>query len=156
MRRIKLACYVLVIALSSSCATIMLSTTQEVSVSSNPAGALVTHNGVQVGKAPALLDLKRKGNHRIKVELEGYEPYEVFLSRSTSGWIFGNIIFGGIPGLIIDAITGSMYVLKPEQIQAELRKRGIDITPNDDQMLIAVTMVADPGWSKIGELKRDY
>jgi len=140
--------------LTSSCATIMLGTTQEVSISSNPTGAMVTNNGLQLGKTPVVADLKRKGNHRIKIELEGYHPYEVMLSRSVSGWLFGNIIFGGIPGLIIDVITGGMYILKPEQIQAELKKQGASFTVSENQMLIAVTMNPDPTWQKIGDLTK--
>jgi hypothetical protein len=136
----------------SSCGTIMLTTSQEVSISSNPSGAMVTNNGLQLGKTPLVVDLKRKGNHRIKIELEGYQPYEVLLSKSMSGWVFGNIIFGGIPGLIVDLITGAVYVLKPDQIQAELRNQNASVFPKENQMVIAVSMQIDPSWQKIGEL----
>lgn len=142
------------IILSSSCATIMLSTTQELSISSSPSEALVTNNGLQLGKTPLIADLKRKGNHRIKIELEGYQPFEVMLTRKTSGWIWGNLLFGGVPGLIIDVITGAMYILQPEQIQAELRNTGTDITLDKNQIFIAVTLKANPLWHKIGTLKK--
>ena len=154
MKNLSFLILFIAIIISSSCATIMLGTTQEVSISSNPSGAMVTNNGLQLGKTPVLADLKRKGNHNIKIELEGYQPYEVRLARKASGWVFGNIIFGGIPGLIVDVITGGMYVLKPEQVQAELRKSGAKISLGKNQMLIAVTMEPDPGWQKIGELKK--
>lgn len=154
MKKVSVLALFCAVILSSSCATIILGTTQEVSISSNPSGAMVTNNGLQLGKTPVIADLKRKGNHNIKIELEGYQPYEIRLARKTSGWIFGNIIFGGIPGLIIDVITGGMYILKPEQVQAELRKSGANITLGKNQMLIAVTMEPDPEWQKIGELKK--
>jgi hypothetical protein len=154
MKKENLVLLLVISILSSSCATIMLGTTQEVSISSNPTGALVTNNGLQLGKTPVVADLKRKGNHRIKIELEGYQPYEVMLSRSTSGWVFGNIIFGGIPGLIVDVVTGAMYILKPEQIQAELKKQGASFTLSESQMLITVTMSPDPTWQKIGDLTK--
>jgi hypothetical protein len=141
--------------LSASCATIMLTTEQEVGISSNPAGAMVSNNGLQLGKTPLVVDLKRKASHKIKIELEGYLPYEVALVRKASGWVFGNIIFGGIPGLIIDVITGALYVLKPEQIQAELRQQDASIINGKDIMLIAVTMKADPSWQKVGELTKN-
>ncbi len=142
------------IILSSSCATIMQSTRQELSISSSPSEALVTNNGLQLGKTPLVADLKRKGNHRIKIELEGYQPFEVILTRKTSGWIWGNLLFGGVPGLIVDVITGGMYILQPEQIQAELRNTGTDITLNKDQIFISVTLKANPLWHKIGTLKK--
>jgi len=69
----------IIIILFARCATIMLSTNQEVSISSNPAGALVTDNGFQLGKTPLIADLKRRGSHNIKIELEGFQPYEVML-----------------------------------------------------------------------------
>jgi len=144
----------IIIILFARCATIMLSTNQEVSISSNPVGALVTDNGFQLGKTPLIADLKRKGSHNIRIELEGFQPYEVMLARKTSGWVFGNIIFGGIPGLVVDAITGSMYILQPEQIQAELRKNGINISLMENQLLITVTMDVDPSWEKIGQLNK--
>ena len=141
--------------LSASCATIMLSTEQEVGISSNPAGAKVTNNGLELGKTPLVVDLKRKNNHKIKIELEGYQPYEIPLVRKTSGWVFGNIIFGGIPGLIVDVITGALYVLKPEQVMAELKTQGVSIAFGKEQMLIAVTMKSDPSWQKFGELTKN-
>jgi len=140
--------------LSASCATIMLSTSQEVGISSNPAGAKVTNNGVEAGKTPVVLDLKRKNNYKIKIELEGYQPYEIALVKKMSGWVFGNIIFGGIPGLIVDLATGALYVLKPEQVMAELKQQGASIAVGREQMLIAVTMKPDPSWQKVGELSR--
>ena len=107
-----------------------------------------------MGKTPLIADLKQSKNHCLRIELEGFQPYEVALSKSPSGWVFGNIIFGGIPGLIIDVMTGGMYVLKPEQIQAELRKQNVRLKFKDDQILIAVTMYHDPLWAKVGQLQR--
>ena len=132
------------IILSSNCATIILGTTQELSISSIPTAALVTNNGLQLGKTPLLAELKRKGTHRIRIELDGYETYEIFLTRKTSDWVWGNIIFGGLIGLVVDAITGGMYVLTPEEIHAELRNKRADITLNKNQIFIAVTLKANP------------
>lgn len=154
MRKTSFLLFLSVAVLSSSCATIMQGTTQEMSISSSPTSALVTDNGMQIGKTPLVADLKRKGNHTIRIELEGYKPYEVVLSRKTSGWVWGNIIFGGIPGLIIDALTGSLYVLQPEQIQAELIKNGAKIAVSENQIFIGVTMKPDPAWQRVGELSK--
>ena len=106
--------------LVAACATIMQGTSQEVSVSSTPTGARVLVDGAEMGKTPLVASLKRKDKHVVRVELEGYQPFEMALGRATSGWVWGNIVFGGIPGLAIDAITGGMYKLKPEEIQATL------------------------------------
>jgi hypothetical protein len=136
-----------------SCGTIMQGTTQEVGISSNPSDARVTINGVSKGNTPMILDLKRKDTHMIKIELEGFETYETSLTRKTSGWVWGNIVFGGIIGLAVDASAGGMYKLTPEQISAELRSSRADFDTNDnDQIFIAVVLKAKPGWKKVGNL----
>jgi hypothetical protein len=62
----------------------------------------------------------------VKIELPGYMPYETNLIRKVDGWIAGNIVFGGLIGLAVDAITGGMYKLTPEQIQSELMNQTAD------------------------------
>ena len=43
------------------------------------------------------------------------------LDSSLSGWYFGNIIFGGLIGmLIVDPVTGAMYNLTPAKIEQPL------------------------------------
>src|SRR5690606_14191454 len=99
------------VLLLANCGTIMHGTTQGVSISSNPTNARVLVDGQPMGQTPATLDLKRKDNHTVRLELDGYQPYEVAISRGVSGWVAGNIIFGGLIGLAVDAISGGMYKL---------------------------------------------
>ena len=41
--------------------------------------------------------------------------------RSTSnGWVFGNVLLGGIMGLLIDYGTGAAYTLTPDNVDAHL------------------------------------
>jgi hypothetical protein len=45
----------------------------------------------------------------------------VNLHSSVSGWYFGNVVFGGLIGmLIVDPLTGAMYNLTPEKIEQPL------------------------------------
>lgn len=39
-----------------------------------------------------------------------------------SGWVWGNVFFGGLIGLAIDAGTGNLHNIEPEHIQANLTK----------------------------------
>lgn len=137
----------------SGCATVMGGTTQKVGISSTPSGALVRVNGVSQGKTPLIANLRRKDNHMVKIELEGYEPYETTLTRHVSGWIWGNIIVGGLIGLGIDALTGGLYKLTPTEINAELRRQGISRIDQEDTLCVAVVLKPDPSWQKIGSLK---
>ena len=139
----------------SGCATIMQGTTQELSVSSSPTGAQVTVNGQAKGTTPAVLDLKRKDNHVVRVTMDGYQPFEVALSRSTSGWVWGNLVFGGIPGLAVDAITGGLYKLSPEQISAALSKEDVVTELDEDRLVILVALRPDPAWERVGQIERE-
>jgi hypothetical protein len=104
---------------------------------------------------PVSAKLRRKDNHHIVIQLEGYESYEITLTRQTSGWVFGNILFGlGAPiGIAIDAIAGGMYTLKPEQIDAQLRPSAAEAVLGDETLVVFLAPNADPEWRKIGQLQ---
>ena len=138
---------------TQACGTIMQGTTQQVGISSNPSNASVTINGQNHGNTPMIIDLKRKDSHMVRIQLDGYQPYETNLTRSTSGWVWGNIVFGGLIGLVVDASAGGMYKLTPEQIDSELRSSQAEALSNDDGLYIAVVLEADPSWEKIGSLQ---
>jgi hypothetical protein len=140
------------LTLLSSCATIMHGTNESVSVSSEPSQAEVWVDNKYVGLSPTIVHLSRKDNHFIKIQLEGYEPYEVALTRQLSGWVFGNILFGQFVGLAVDAITGGIYKLSLDQVQAQLRKIKVAASDKGDAPFIAVVMKADPSWEKVGSL----
>ncbi|TVR83306.1 MAG: PEGA domain-containing protein [Chitinophagaceae bacterium] len=130
----------------------MHGSTQEVGFSSSPTNASVTINGQNLGSTPMIADLKRKDNHMVRFELDGYQPYETNLTRSTSGWVWGNIVFGGLIGLVVDASAGGMYKLTPEQITAEMRSPQASNSKTEDALFIAIVMEPDPSWEKVGSL----
>jgi hypothetical protein len=57
----------------------------------------------------------------LKAELPGYAPYEMAFTKSVSGWVWGKVLFGGLIGLGVDAISGGLYYLTPEQVMGEMR-----------------------------------
>ena len=138
----------------TSCATIMHGTQQTVGISSNPGLANVTINNQYVGKTPITIDLKRNCNHHIRIDLDGYHPYEIVCTNQMSGWVFGNIIFGGIIGLAVDAITGGIYRLTPEQVQANMQMDNMAVSKKEHNSYVAVVMKPDPSWKKVGQLER--
>ncbi len=112
------------------CASIVHQTTQQIPVSSSPAGAAVTVACGDVNNDPKLVTptvvtVHRKPSHcTITLAKEGYQPVETSLKRSTSGWYFGNILFGGIIGLIVDAANGAMYNRAPANVDVTLKPSG--------------------------------
>ena len=141
---------ILLAASLGACATIMQGSKQSVGVSSNPTGATVTVDNQQVGTTPTTLHLSRKDHHTVRLELPGYQPFEMQLTRKTSGWVWGNIVFGGIPGVVIDAVTGAMYKLTPEDVNATF-SQGTAMR-SGDTLIVRVVLSADPSWQKIGQL----
>ncbi len=77
-------------------------------------------DNANVGITPTIATLSRYDNHSMKVEKPGHLPYETMVAGSASGWIFGNILLGGLIGLGIDLYSGGAYTLSPEQVSATL------------------------------------
>jgi hypothetical protein len=112
----------------AGCATIISGTTQDIGVTSVPPGAIVTADpgGMRV-TTPAKITLHRKeAPYHLTFTLDGYQPYSVMISAETNGWIFGNLIIGGLIGILIDSSSGAMNVLSPEAIHANLVRAGIE------------------------------
>ncbi len=148
-----------------SCASIIHGSMQEVDFSSQPSGATISIDGQEVGKTPKTIELRRKGrekgdkskknSYEVKIALDGYYPYEIKIKRDMDGWFLGNIIFGGVIGIIIDASNGSMYKLTPDQIIAQMNDANTMIDTEDDKIYMAVSLTADPEWEKIGQLTKE-
>lgn len=136
----------------TSCATVMHGTRQAVGIASNPSNASVWIDRNYAGNTPVIVEMSRKDNHIVRIELDGYQPYEATFSRQLSGWVFGNIVFGGVIGLAVDAISGGLYMLTPDQIQAELRSNQMAYSKKSDDSYIAIVLEPNPSWKKIGNL----
>ncbi len=138
----------------TGCATIIHGTRQNVSISSSPSSANIWVDQSYAGQTPLCVDLKRNQSHCIRIELKGYEPCEVTCNRQISGWLFGNLIFGGLPGLCIDAVSGAIFKLTPDQVNANLQRSDINVSTDKNLSYISIVMKADPSWQKIGQLKK--
>ena len=131
----KVAGAVAVVALVGiqGCASIVGESRYPVAVSSAPPGAsfeITDKNGTVVhsGNTPSTVTLKSgKGyfsgqTYKLHFKKEGYPDKTVELDSSLSGWYWGNILFGGLIGmLIVDPLTGAMYKL-PEFASADMGK----------------------------------
>lgn len=141
------------------CASILGDSRYPVTVSSAPQGAsfeITDKSGqlVHSGNTPSTVTLKSgKGyfsgqTYTLRFKKEGYPDKTVKLDSSVSGWYWGNIVFGGLIGLlIVDPATGAMYKL-PELVSADmgspvaaismgdLRIAMIDSLPAEDRALL--------------------
>jgi len=134
------------------CGTIIHGGSQDVSVTSSPGGATVEIDGTEVGDTPVTKSLDRGSQHTVAISMDGYETEQVTIQKNVSGWVVGNILFGGLIGLAVDAGTGGMYKLSPTQVRQTLDE-GTAGKKTEDQIFIAVIMKPDPNWEKIGQLE---
>ena len=147
---------VLISFLITNCGTIIHGSKQEVYFLSTPKKAEINIDGVNVGTTPFLARLIRKNNHLVKIDLPGYDTYQIMIKRKLDAWILGNVIFGGIIGIAVDAATGSMYKLSPGQLDIDMKSTPVvnsDITSKDG-IYIAVVMHPNSSWEKVGTLNK--
>jgi PEGA domain len=153
---------------SVNCASIIHGNKQDVYFTSQPTGATLYIDDHKVGPTPKTIRLPRKGrivgensakkSYKIKIEMEGYLPYEIYVRRDVDNWLWGNLFFGGIFGIAIDAATGAMYKLTPDQVVGTLPQdsRNGSVKNKDSIIYIVASLKIDPSWEKIGYLeKRD-
>lgn len=145
-------CAALILGLSGCC-SIIHGTRQDVGISSTPTGALVKVDNVPSGNTPVVAKLTRKDNHFVRIELSGYQPFDMTLTRSVSGWVWGNIVFGGLIGLAVDAIDGAFYNLSPEQVSATLAANHASLGRTNDGVYLFAVLKPEPGWTKVGQLQ---
>ena len=144
---------VIAVSLLTACGSIMHGGSQDIGISSSPTNAEVSIDGLTKGHTPVIANLSRKDNHIVKLTLAGYAPTELTLTRGVSGWVWGNLVFGGLIGLGVDAISGGLYKLTPEQLNGALAKESASIRTDKDGIYVVLVQKADPSWTKIGQLK---
>ncbi len=115
----------------TGCSSIVSGGRDTVSFTSNPTGArirVVDRAGkeVQSGTTPCKLDLNRgqgyftPAQYKVLASAPGVPEREVPLRAGLNGWYFGNIVFGGLVGMIVvDPLTGAMWDL-PETSNIEM------------------------------------
>lgn len=115
----------------TGCATIVGKDVFPVTINSNPDGANILikdENGVKVysGVTPTTVTLAagesyfHAKTYNITFSKTGHENQYVQVKATMSGWYWGNIVFGGLIGmLIVDPISGKMWKL-PKNVFGEL------------------------------------
>ena len=139
----------LLAAATSGCATIVAKSSQSVTVTSTPPGAAVTVTNragtvVHSGNTPLTVTLKkgagyfRPENYTLRFTKDGFDPSEMHLKGTVSGWYFGNLVFGGLIGMVaVDPATGAMYKLRPDTVEAALQ--AVKVTQTEPGSLIIVS-----------------
>lgn len=142
------------LAILSGCASIVSDSQYPVSVITTPAGATFevrnrAGNVIHSGTTPGSVTLKSgagyfKGEtYTIAFRKEGFADQQTTLNSSLDGWYWGNIIFGGLIGMLaVDPATGAMYKL-PENTATSLAPVTADAKTADSLTLITVDQVPE-------------
>ncbi len=98
---------------ASACATVVGGTTQDVLVESQPSGAecKIDRLGANIGvvkPTPGRVNIARsKDNVIVSCTQEGYEQSNEVLVSSFTGATVGNLLLGGLVGVVVDAASGA-------------------------------------------------
>ncbi|WP_371372806.1 hypothetical protein [Thalassotalea aquiviva] len=127
----KLLALTLSMTILSGCSSIVSKSEYAVAINSVPEGSafVITNRSgqkVESGVTPSTVTLKSsagffKGEtYTVIVKKDGYSDKNYTLTSTVDGWYFGNILVGGLIGmLIVDPATGAMYSL-PERVDISL------------------------------------
>jgi len=99
----------------AGCGSIVHGSSQNINLNTNPQGATVNISNGSTFTTPSQVKLERNKDYILTFSKEGYATQTVPLNSVLSGWLAGNIIFGGIIGGGVDLATGAAYTLTPEQ-----------------------------------------
>lgn len=125
----------------SSCASIVTETSYHLSINSNPSGASVNIKNKQgkeiySGNTPAVVKLNSgagffsKAEYQVKFSIPGYNDKIVPVLFKLDGWYFGNILVGGLIGmLIVDPATGAMWKIDTEYLNETLTPLATSLAP---------------------------
>ena len=121
-----------------SCATIMNGDMVNVPVYTTPSGATVLINGATYTSPTTVMVPRGKGDFKLHIEKDGFQPVDILLTQSVDGWLWGNVLFGGLIGLAIDFISGDAYDLEPELVSANLQNAKISKATDGSLQFILV------------------
>jgi hypothetical protein len=110
------------------CASISRGTTENISITSTPAGATAELSGLDNLTAcvtPCVVVAKRSADITVTINKEGYEPQVIPLTKEIPGTgavgFAGNVLVGGLVGMGVDAYTGAAQDHKPNPVVVTLQ-----------------------------------
>ncbi|ABC27241.1 conserved hypothetical protein [Hahella chejuensis KCTC 2396] len=154
MKKVVVASVLTSFILSTGCASIVSESSYPVAISSSPSNAQfviedLNGNEIHAGHTPATVTLSaggsyfQKAKYRVTFHKDGYVDKTVMLESTLDGWYFGNILLGGLIGmLIVDPITGAMWKL-PDGKATVLEDRYASTQNNGDLTIVSIDQLSD-------------
>ena len=103
-----------VVLSSTGCATLTKGTSQTVTINTDPHGAMCTLTRdakplAVINPTPGSMPIEKgKGTVAVLCKKAGYLDAEGAMASEFQAMTFGNILFGGLIGVVVDAASGAM------------------------------------------------
>jgi hypothetical protein len=108
----------------TACGAILNGGPANVPMSTNPPGAEIWIDGTNRGMTPATLSLAKNRPYTVTFRRGGFQDTSVEIGRRVSGgYVVLDVLFGLLP-VIVDAATGSWYVLDTSNVNVNLLPNG--------------------------------
>ena len=122
----------------TGCASIVSGRHADVAIDTYPSNAHVEvrdNSGHTVAsiETPGTVSLKRNrrwflpARYTAVIEAPGYDRACVPIRSTVNPWVLGNVVVGGVPGLIVDNATGAVWQPKQSEIHCQLNPDGSPI-----------------------------
>jgi PEGA domain len=118
------------------CASVTRGTTENISISSTPAGATAEISGLDnptTCVTPCVVIAKRSADITVTINKEGYETQVIPLTKEIPGTgaagFAGNVLLGGLVGMGVDAATGAAMDHKPNPVTVTLQPAAPALPP---------------------------
>jgi hypothetical protein len=141
--------------LLSGCATIVSKTSYPVYIRTNPPGAKISitdKKGKEVykGVSPTNVTLISGAGffsiaeYQVKLTSAGFSEKIIPINYKINGWYFGNLLIGGVVGmLIIDPATGAMWKIQEPVIDETLDKATASANTIPTLKIVDISNVSD-------------
>ncbi|MDX1507117.1 MAG: hypothetical protein R3358_02475 [Woeseiaceae bacterium] len=142
MNTTRIAALAASLAMISGCATVTRGTTDMFEIQSTPDNANVRLSNGMSCNTPCSLSLPRKHEFTATIAMDGYKPIDVQVMPKQAGagtaGFAGNVLIGGVVGMVADSVSGAMKDLYPNPLIVELAPVGSDTEsfvhyPPDDE-----------------------
>lgn len=114
----------------AGCGAIFNSGAARVNFTSTPDSSEVWIDGVRRGTTPVFLELEKKKDHTVTFKKAGYQDMTNPLPRAIKGVYVVFDVLGGLLPVIVDAATGSWYVLSTDHVHGTLQQTTGQLTPD--------------------------
>jgi hypothetical protein len=115
----------------AGCASIISGRRADIAFDTYPENACVAIHGdrgqqITSFNTPGIAVLKRQrryflpAHYTATISAPGYQTAQVPIGSTLNPWILGNIVIGGIPGLVVDSATGAAWKPKRSEIHQQL------------------------------------